>query len=251
MIAYKFFRFFLHLLVGLLTCALIFPWADQAGRDWCIKHWSIKTLVIFGVTLKISGPVPDRSAAQALIVANHISWLDIFVINSIHPCRFVTKSDVRTWPLIGWLCAKSGAIFIARGRLRDVRKIFEGLVVSIRAGERVAFFPEGTTSAQGGLSPFHANLFEAAIDAEVPIRPYALRYTDAQGRLHPAADFIGDMSAVQSMIAVFSAGKMEAELICLPIIETKDCLRRDLASAAQYSIASALGYIEERQVKAA
>ncbi len=102
------------------------------------------------------------------------------------PCRFVAKSDIRDWPLIGWLCDKAGTVFIARGKQRDVRRIYQGLVTSIRAGERIAFFPEGTTVGQGTLLPFHANLFEAAIDA-VPVQPYALRYVDQDGRLHGAS----------------------------------------------------------------
>src|SRR5690606_36823074 len=96
------------------------------------------------------------------------SWLDIFVIHAMHPCRFVAKAEIRGWPLIGWLCEQAGTIFIARGRLRDVRKIYEGAVRSLREGEHVAFFPEGTVSLQGSLLPFHANLFEAANEAQVP-----------------------------------------------------------------------------------
>ncbi|MDB5763977.1 MAG: plsC2, partial [Herminiimonas sp.] len=177
---------------------------------------------------------------------NHVSWLDIFVINSLQPCRFVAKSDIRDWPLIGWLCDKSGTVFIARGRQRDVRRIFEGLVAGIREGERVAFFPEGTTAAQGTLLPFHANLFEAAIDAKVPIQPYALRYVDAAGNLHSATDFIGDMTFAQSMIAILRVRKITAQLMLLPAIETTGAHRRELAAAARRSIAVALGYPDDQ-----
>ena len=192
MIALPFVRVMLHLLQGLCTSALVFPFVDSAGRDRRIKKWSAGLLAILHVEVEVineAGP-----AAQALIVSNHISWLDIFVINSLQPCRFVAKADIRSWPALGWLCAKSGTIFIARGKQREVRRVYEGLVTSIRAGERIAFFPEGTTAAQGTLLPFHPNLFEAAIEAGVPVQPYVLRYVDAQGNLHGAADFIGDMT---------------------------------------------------------
>src|SRR5690606_21315559 len=105
----------------------------------------------------------DAPPARALFVANHISWLDIFVINAMQPSHFVAKSEIRDWPVLGWLCAKAGTVFIARGRLRDVRRIYQGLVERLQVGEPVAFFPEGATSSQGSLQPFHANLFEAAI----------------------------------------------------------------------------------------
>jgi 1-acyl-sn-glycerol-3-phosphate acyltransferase len=126
--------------------------------------------------------------------------------------------------------------------MRDVRRIFQDLVTSLHNDERIAFFPEGTTAAQGSLLPFHANLFEAAIDAEVPIQPCALRYLDPQGRLHPAVDFIGDMSFAQSMFAVLSGQKITVRLMVLPPIATAGAHRRDLAENTRTAIAEALGY---------
>lgn len=240
MIAYRLLRVGVHLLVGLWTCALVFPLTNAAGRAWRIKCWSIKLVAMCGVDVEIRHGVGTETAARALIVANHVSWLDIFVINSVDACRFVAKSDIRDWPLIGWLSAKSGTIFISRGRVRDVRRIFEGLVTSLHAGERVAFFPEGTTSVQGAVLPFHANLFEAAIDAEVPIQPCALRYVDADGKLHPAVEFIGDMSFAQSMMTILRAKKITAHLIMLPLIETAGEHRRELALRSRDAIADAL-----------
>jgi 1-acyl-sn-glycerol-3-phosphate acyltransferase len=245
MIAYRLLRLCLHLFIGLWKCALVFPLIDVEGRQKRIKRWSIQLMAICGVQVKILHNGCTQPAQRALIVANHVSWLDIFVINTLHPCRFVAKSDIRDWPLIGWLCAKAGTIFIARGKVRDVRRIFEGLVASIHAGEHVAFFPEGTTAPQGTILPFHANLFEAAIDANVPVQPYALRYVDAQGNLHPAADFIGDMTFAQSMLTILRAKNITAQLTLLPIIETTEAHRRDLATAARQSIATALGYKDD------
>jgi 1-acyl-sn-glycerol-3-phosphate acyltransferase len=240
MIAFKLLRVFVHLFIGLSTCAFVFPLTNSVGRERRIKKWSVKLLDICGVQIDVRHATSAPPAARALNVANHVSWLDIFVMNAFHPCRFVAKSEIRDWPLLGWLCAKTGTIFISRGRVRDVRRIFEGLVASIKAGEHIAFFPEGTTSAQGGLLPFHANLFEAAIDADVPIQPFAIRYLDASGRLHSVVDFIGDTSFAESMIAILKAGKINAVLMRLPIIETKGSHRRELASAAQQAIAVGL-----------
>lgn len=242
MIAFKLVRVLFHLAAGLWTCAVIFPLTDAAGRAWRIKQWSIKLLAICGVQIAIESAAGAQVAPRALIVANHVSWLDIFVINSMHPCRFVAKSDIRDWPLLGWLCDRAGTIFISRGRVRDVRRIFEGLVASIRAGEHVAFFPEGTTAVQGTVLPFHANLFEAAIDAHVPVQPYALRYVHANGGLHPTVDFVGGMSFAQSMIAILKGPAITAQLILLPIIGTDGAHRRELANAARNDIARALGY---------
>jgi 1-acyl-sn-glycerol-3-phosphate acyltransferase len=241
MVAFRLLRVALHLFQGLATCALIFPLIGIADRQAHIKRWSVKLLALCDVRIQLSHQHGAQSAARALIVANHVSWLDIFVINALHPCRFVAKSDIRDWPLIGWLCEKAGTIFISRGKLRDVRRIYQGLVASLHAGEHVAFFPEGTTAAQGTLLPFHANLFEAAIEAEVPIQPYAVRYVDQHGQLHPAADFIGDMTFAQSLMTILKAPGMTAQLMLLPVIDTSAAShRRELADAAYTAIALAL-----------
>jgi len=242
-------RVLMHLVAGLWTCAVVFPLIDTAGRQLRIRRWSVELLAICRVQVTLRNPQNNIAAARALIVANHVSWLDIFVINSIQTCQFVGKSDIRDWPLLGWLCEKGGTIFIARGKQRDVRRIFQGLVTSIEAGARVAFFPEGTTAAQGSILPFHANLFEAALDAKVPVQPYALRYLDAHGTLHPAADFIGDMTFAQSMLAILKAPPMRAELVQLAPIDTAGLHRRDLAVIARASIAEALGVMEKDAVE--
>ena len=230
-------RVVLHLLRGLATCALVFPLAGPALRERCIRNWSRKLLAICGVRLVVQGAISD---SPALIVCNHISWLDIFAVNTCRPCRFVAKSDIRDWPLLGWLCDRAGTIFIARGRQRDVRRIFQGLVRSIHAGERVAFFPEGTTSLQGTVLPFHANLFEAAIDADVPVQPYALRYLDRNGRPHPAVDYVGETTFVQSMLMVLRHRDITAELLVLPVLASAGAHRRELAVAAHDAVAGAL-----------
>jgi 1-acyl-sn-glycerol-3-phosphate acyltransferase len=245
MTAFKVLRLIVHLFVGLLTCALIFPLTDSAGREKRIKNWSARLLKLCGVQVTVNSATAETLAHSVLIVANHISWLDIFVINSLQPCRFVAKSDIRDWPLIGWLCARTGTIFIARGRQRDVRRIYEGLVDSIRAGERIAFFPEGTTGLQGELLPFHANLFESAIEAGVPVQPYALRYLDHAGNLHSAANFVGDMTFAQSVMAILKSGGMTAELTILPAMKSEGAHRRELAGKARLSIGAALGYLQD------
>ena len=233
-------RLIVHLLVGLGKVGLLFPFLSAVGREARVQRWSRQLVAICGVRMRFDQTLQAQPVSPALIICNHISWLDIFVINTLHTCRFVAKSDIRGWPLIGWLCEHTGTIFIARGRARDVRRIYEGLVKSIHDGERVAFFPEGTTAPQGTVLPFHANLFEAAIEAEVPIQPYAIRYVDTDGGLHDAADFVGDMNFVQSVIAIMRSGGMTAELIRLPPISTTGAHRRELAQAAHDAIASVL-----------
>jgi 1-acyl-sn-glycerol-3-phosphate acyltransferase len=235
-LAVRLLRVFFHLVFGLAICALVFPWAGAARRDESIRRWSRRLLGICGVTLEPQG----EALAHALVVANHVSWLDIFVINSLHPCRFVAKSEIRAWPVLGWLVAQAGTVFIARGSRRDLRHAFKGLVRSLEQGERVAFFPEGTTAAQGVLMPFHANLFEAAIDSGVMVQPYALEYLDTEGALHPAVDFTGDTTFAASTVAILSGAAVRARLVCLPALEARGAHRRELAASAADAVAAAL-----------
>jgi 1-acyl-sn-glycerol-3-phosphate acyltransferase len=235
-------RLTVHLAVGLFKVAVLFPLLDARARERRVQRWSRQLVEICGVKMMFDHTRQLTPASPALVICNHVSWLDIFVINTLHPCRFVAKSDIRSWPLIGWLCAHTGTIFIARGKAREVRRIYEGLVHSIHQGERVAFFPEGTTAPQGTVLPFHANLFEAAIEAKVPVQPYAIRYVDAGGGLHTSADFIGDMSFAASVIAIMKSGGMTAELIRLPAMPTDGAHRRELAQAAREAVAGALGF---------
>jgi 1-acyl-sn-glycerol-3-phosphate acyltransferase len=237
-LAWRIARLVLHLVQGLATCALVFPWASDSLRERLIQRWSARLLGICRVRLERAGA---ESLAHALIVANHISWLDIFVINAVHPCRFVAKAEIRAWPVVGWLVAQAGTVFIARGNRRDLRHIFKGLVEALGRRRRVAFFPEGTTGSQGALLPFHANLFEAAIDAAVPVQPVALAYVDERGAWHPAVDYTGETTFVDSVVHILGGEPVVARLACLVPIPAAGSHRRELAQAAHDAIAARLG----------
>lgn len=239
LLAFRLARVVAHVLLGMAICAVVFPWISTESRNGHIRRWSRRLLAMCNVTVEQAegAPVLDH----AMVVANHVSWLDIFVIDALQPCRFVAKAEIRAWPMLGWLAHQAGTVFISRGNRRDLRHIFKGLVHSLQAGERVAFFPEGTTSAQGTLLPFHANLFEAAIDAAVPVQPFALSYVDGAGKPHASVDFIGDMTFAQSLLAILNGAPVRARLVSLPALSTTGAHRRDVAEAAQLAVAGALG----------
>jgi 1-acyl-sn-glycerol-3-phosphate acyltransferase len=247
-LAWRLARVILHLLAGLATCAFVFPWARVALRERLTRRWSHRLLALCRVTVEQGrGQV---ALGHAMIVANHVSWLDIFVINSLHPCRFVAKAEIRSWPVLGWFAGRAGTVFIARGNRRDLRHIFEDLAAALRQGQRVAFFPEGTTSRQGQVLPFHANLFEAAIDAQVAVQPYALEYVDANGEHHAAIDYVGKTSFARSFIRILSGAPVRARLTCLAPIEAGGAHRRLLAQSAREAIAGALGECGRQSMRA-
>jgi 1-acyl-sn-glycerol-3-phosphate acyltransferase len=239
-------RMALHLMDGITTCAFVFPFIGTEKRNMHVRNWSRKLLAICHVSVQMA-PGSAVPLEQGMIVCNHISWLDIFVINALYPCRFVAKAEIRDWPLAGWLVAQAGTVFIARGNKRELRNIFKGLVHALQDGQRVAFFPEGTTAAQGTLLPFHANLFEAAVDGKVPVQPFALSYVDAAGQPHPSVDFIGDMTFVQSVVNILDGKPVRARLHVLEAMPGEGAHRRELAEAAHHAIGQALGIVPETE----
>src|SRR6185295_16037591 len=151
-----------------------------------VGWWNARLLRLLGIALHSSG-TPRQGAT--LIVANHVSWLDILAINAVHPCRFVSKADVRHWPLIGWLVACGGTLFIERERKRDALRVVHQVADALRQGQTLAVFPEGTTSDGHGLLPFHANLLQAAVATSTPVQPVALRFSDATHEVSIAVEF--------------------------------------------------------------
>jgi 1-acyl-sn-glycerol-3-phosphate acyltransferase len=231
-------RFVLHIVRGLAICALIFPFCKAERRHWHVQHWSRRLLEICGVRCEHvnAGPI----GKHAMVVANHVSWLDIFVINALHPCRFIAKSEVRGWPVLGWLAERGGTLFLKRANRRDLQQVLRSVVDHLRSGERVAYFPEGTSSPHGSLLSFHSALFEAALEADVVVQPYALRYVDATGGVHRGAEYVGETTFAQSVARILSGEAIIARLERLPPIAGAGLHRRVLAQSAHGAVESAL-----------
>ena len=186
----------LHVLHGMLVMTR-FPALDAAGRQQRIQWWSAKLLRTMGLALHASGtPRPGAT----LLVANHVSWLDIAAIHAVAPhARFVSKADVLAWPLLGWLIRNAGTLFIERERKRDAVRVVHAMAQALQAGDTVAVFPEGTTGEGPELLPFHANLLQAAIATATPVQPVVLRFADADAPYSPAAVYIGETTLLQSI----------------------------------------------------
>ncbi len=170
-------RVLLHALAGWCTVRFVFPRLTPAERDERVRRWSAGMLRRLGVRLQVHGTPPRGE--PVLLVCNHLSWLDILALHATLHARFVAKSDVRHWPLLGAMATGAGTLYIERERARDAMRVVHRMADALRAGETVAVFPEGTTGDGGALLPFHANLLQAAISAGVPVQPAALRFVDA------------------------------------------------------------------------
>jgi 1-acyl-sn-glycerol-3-phosphate acyltransferase len=229
-----------HIVAGLLRCAVIFPFVTPAERMQQTGRWCAKMARVLGLQIHGSGEPPHAGAV--LLVANHISWLDILVINAVHPARFVSKADVRAWPLLGWLVASGGTLFIERERKRDALRVVHQIADALKQGDTIAMFPEGTTGDGLALLPFHANLLQAAVSTETPVQAIALRYIDADSTPSRAVVWVGDTTLVSSLWTVASADGMQAFVTQLPVVSSAGQDRRALGEALRSQIAGALGF---------
>lgn len=207
----KLLRLLQHVAVGWWTIRRHFPRIDAAARQRAVQQWSQQLLVVLGIRLRVRGALPAQG--PLLLVANHISWLDIAVVHAAGYCRFVSKSEIKQWPIVGTLATGAGTLYIERASRRDAMRVVHHMAERLQAGDVVAVFPEGTTSDGRSMLPFHANLLQAAISADAPVLPLALRFVDVHtGALHFAPSFIGDETLVGSIWRTLGATTLGADV---------------------------------------
>jgi 1-acyl-sn-glycerol-3-phosphate acyltransferase len=178
-----------------------------------------------------------------MVVANHISWLDVCVLNTIVPTRFVAKAELREWLVIGWLCSRAQTLFIERGKARAAARINLEVVEQIKEGFQFSVFPEGTTTDGHYVAPFHSSLLQPAIDAGVMVQPLALTYFDNDGESSIVAPYVGEMTFVESLWLILSAPSLQVQLIATPALNAAEFDRRQLAQAAKQQIELALSRV--------
>jgi 1-acyl-sn-glycerol-3-phosphate acyltransferase len=236
--AWRLLRAVLHGLHGLAIVLLWFPRLGAAERHARIGWWSKGMLRALGLRLDVHGSF--RPGAK-LIVANHVSWIDIMAIHSVCPeARFVSKADVQHWPLMGRLVGAGGTLYIERERPRDAMRVVHQMAEALQAGDTVAVFPEGTTADGHTLLPFHANLLQAAIATATPVQPVAIRFSDATDAVSLAAQFIGDTTIAGSLWLLACGEGVVVRLTVLPAQGTAHADRRALAQALRTQIEETL-----------
>ncbi len=208
---------------------------SPARRQAAIRAWSRRVLRACRCSLQVVGqPYPQA----CLVAANHVSWLDIVALNASRPTRFVSKADVHRWPLLGWLAAGAGTLFIERERPRDALRVVHDMAACLRDGHQITVFPEGTTSDGSRILPLHANLFQAAASSGTPVQPVLLRYVDAGGAPSRAAAYIDDDSLLDTLRRIAAARPARVIVHYLPVLHGDD--RRQLAQAVQDALHAAL-----------
>ncbi|MBC9725978.1 1-acyl-sn-glycerol-3-phosphate acyltransferase [Streptomyces sp. TRM68367] len=196
-------------------------------RRWC--RWIVRAA---GVRVRVTGAAAP--AGGLLLVANHISWLDIPLLAAVRPARMLAKTEVRQWPLAGPLAARGGALFIERDRLRALPDTVARIARALHEGAAVAAFPEGSTWCGRAQGTFRRAVFQAALDAGVPVQPVRIHYCGTDGAPGTAAAFVGDDTLLASLWRVASARGLVAEVeVRDPIPPNRHPDRRALARAAQ------------------
>lgn len=207
-----------------------------------VARWSGRLLEILGVETVVHGKIPEDSG---LVVANHVSWLDIPVLNSLTGAAFLSKNSIRYWPIIGWFAVASGTLFIRRGN-HEARRISDAIATRLREGRRMAIFPEGTTSDGSQVRRFFPRLFGAAIDAGAPVIPVALCYR-AGGQRDTLVPYTKGQSFLRILFGILARRRSEVHVYFSGVIPSPGLDRRGLADASREAIVSSLESISTRE----
>lgn len=217
--------------LGILLVPLVVL-CGAATRDRLTRAWTRTVIRIFGLRIRADGAPPEAGSRGVLVVANHISWLDIPLVATLFPGRVLAKSDIRGWPVLGAVAELGGTLFVERDRLRALPGTVRDVRDALRAGSRVIVFPEGSTWCGRDQGRFTAAMFQAALDAGADVRPVRIGYRP----LGPAA-FVGDDPLAVSLWRIAVARGLTAEIEVLPLIPAgRHTDRRSLAHAARTAV---------------
>ena len=229
----------LHAAVAALILRFVYPRVTHERHRALLRWWSAKLLRILNITAVLAGDAPRGDAA--MIAANHVSWVDIFLISSVKPTRFVAKSEIRGWPIAGWIADRAGTLFIRRDQMRDMARIDARVREILGEGDCVGLFPEGITTEGDELRRFHSSLFEPAVANGARVHPAAIRYEHPDGSLCRQMSFIGERTFVESLALIVRQKAVRARITFAAPIETAGASRREVALAVEASVASLLG----------
>jgi len=190
-----------HTLLGLIISAALFPLVGHHFKTRLIRWWCRQLLAAFNMQVVSFGLTPEHHASltKSMFVANHISWSDIHALNGMIPLRFIAKSEIRNWPIFGYLVSKANTLFIDRSNKKDAKRTIEIAHKRLESGDNLCFFPEGTTTDGTEIKPFKSSLIQAAILANATIFPVAIRYPNKDDSVNTAVAYAGETTLVESM----------------------------------------------------
>lgn len=232
----------LHFILGL---SLLFVYRIRWGKQWfytvqgaqATQRWMQQGCRILNLNIQVNGLA---STGSAILVANHISWLDIVAIAAVTPVTFVSKLDLQHWPIVGVLAKFSGTVFIKRGSLFSMHETLNNLVSVLNLGRKTIFFPEGTTTTGIDVNKFHSGLFETAHSANCAVQPIAIRYFREGKADREIAPYVDDDHFLMHLWRLLVERKICLQLDFLEEVPAKKHGRRELAQACHARISEVL-----------
>lgn len=229
-------RMALHFVRGLCTVLFLFPALDAHARRMRIRRWSRRLLHLLNVDIRMTGSLAHPNV---LVVANHVSWLDIFALHAVGPVRFIAKSEIARWPLIGRLVHGVGTLFIERARRHDTHRVNQEVAKALADGDIVAVFPEGTVTDGTRVLPFKGSLLQPIVDGKGHVQPVAIGYRTPAGDIARAPVY-DHITFVASFWRICGERALVVELVATPPLPAAAKHRRELASDAEAAIRMAL-----------
>jgi len=228
----------LHLVIGV---AKVFALSLGSDKDKSnkrvrlyLKQWLLGVTNIIGLDIEVVG---DKNSIQqsALWVSNHVSWMDIAVVGS-QGVGFLSKAEIRKWPLLGWLGNKGGTVFIERGQKNASQNAAKAIAEKILGGDRIVVFPEATTTTGENVKRFHARIFAPALDHHLLVQPVALQYLDEKNQAHPQVSWVNE-SFIKNVLGILAQPRIRVILTFLPVIDAKEFKeRKQVAEIAENTI---------------
>lgn len=209
----------LWLISSLICVATVYPLASAPARSRMNRAWSRMLMRLCGVKVRVKGQ--PCLQGPVLWVANHVSWIDIYILAGVRGILFIAKSEIRQWPVVGWLVARVGTVFLQRGQRHSLKLVSEQMRHRFAEGDGLGLFAEGTTSTGMDVLPFHASLFDPAMRTQVAIQPVALLFCQA-GRRTETLAFVGEETLVQNLWTLLKASQVEVEAVFLPVLTFED-----------------------------
>jgi 1-acyl-sn-glycerol-3-phosphate acyltransferase len=228
-------RVIIHLAQGLATTTFVFPHVSGDARRTLNRRWSARLLALLAIESRVDGEIIVEGG-NVVYISNHVSWLDIFVLDAHSPARFIAKSELARWPIVGRLIRDTGTIFLERARKSDVMRVNALASDALSQGDFLAVFPEGTTTDGTTLLKFHGSLLQPVIDSRGHVQPIALRYTYSDGSHSLAPEYAGETTFARSFWRVCGARAQVVEITAHEPVPAAGRSRRELAAIAEDAI---------------
>ena len=237
----------LALLVAAAVDGLLRKPGTLVDRSRWRHRWCLRIVKALGLECNITGPLPGSGA----LVSNHLTYLDVLFYGAATPFIMVAKADIRRWPLIGWITARAGTVYVSRRGDQAREEVDRHMAAGFASGLPVLFYPEGTTSDGITVLPFRRGLFHSVFENRAPLHTAAIHYTlDTPGSTATVAEDVcywGDMTFAPHIFRVLGLTGIQGHIRFNehPLTEARD--KADLALQAHAAVSAALAKLQIEQ----